>query len=196
MRVLVMHGDDNRIVPYAHSGPLSAKLLKNGKLKTYKGFPHGCRRRRRKPSTRTSSKLHPGEQGLEERRLSLIHASAKLPSHVASSRHAAGTTERPQCGHDFGPLGAVSAAARRRRALTGLLTGSPALDDVLGAYSWSVPAPTDGPSWCRRPRHERTAERGEMAQTRHCFSILVPLLPKLPGKAGVGVEMLGRIVST
>jgi non-heme chloroperoxidase len=40
--VLVMHGDDDQIVPYADSGPLSAKLLKNGMLKTYKGFPHGC----------------------------------------------------------------------------------------------------------------------------------------------------------
>jgi non-heme chloroperoxidase len=38
---LVMHGDDDQIVPYADSGPLSAKLLKNGNLKTYKGFPHG-----------------------------------------------------------------------------------------------------------------------------------------------------------
>ena len=39
--VFVMHGDDDQIVPYANSGPLSAKLLKNGTLKTYKGFPHG-----------------------------------------------------------------------------------------------------------------------------------------------------------
>jgi non-heme chloroperoxidase len=39
--VLVMHGDDDQIVPYADSGPLSARLLKNGTLKTYKGFPHG-----------------------------------------------------------------------------------------------------------------------------------------------------------
>jgi non-heme chloroperoxidase len=38
---LVMHGDDDQIVPYADSGPLTAKLLKNGTLKTYKGFPHG-----------------------------------------------------------------------------------------------------------------------------------------------------------
>jgi non-heme chloroperoxidase len=38
---LVMHGDDDQVVPYADSGPLSAKLLKNGTLKTYKGFPHG-----------------------------------------------------------------------------------------------------------------------------------------------------------
>src|SRR6266496_1247310 len=39
--VLVMHGDDDQIVPYADSGPLSAKLLQNGTLKTYSGFPHG-----------------------------------------------------------------------------------------------------------------------------------------------------------
>ncbi|BAL75185.1 non-heme haloperoxidase [Bradyrhizobium cosmicum] len=39
--VLVMHGDDDQIVPYADSGPLRAKLLKSGTLKTYKGFPHG-----------------------------------------------------------------------------------------------------------------------------------------------------------
>jgi non-heme chloroperoxidase len=37
-----MHGDDDQIVPYADSGPLSAKLLKNGTLKTYKGYPHGA----------------------------------------------------------------------------------------------------------------------------------------------------------
>src|SRR5437588_1364077 len=39
--VLVMHGDDDQIVSYADSAPLSARLLKNGTLKTYKGFPHG-----------------------------------------------------------------------------------------------------------------------------------------------------------
>ena len=39
--VLVMHGDDDQVVPYSDSAPLSAKLLKNGTLKTYKGFPHG-----------------------------------------------------------------------------------------------------------------------------------------------------------
>jgi len=39
--VLVMHGDDDQIVPYAASAPLSAKLLKKGILKTYKGLPHG-----------------------------------------------------------------------------------------------------------------------------------------------------------
>ena len=38
---LVMHGDDDQVVPYADSGPLSAKLIKGATLKTYKGFPHG-----------------------------------------------------------------------------------------------------------------------------------------------------------
>lgn len=38
---LVMHGNDDQIVPYADSGPLSAKLMKNATLKTYEGFPHG-----------------------------------------------------------------------------------------------------------------------------------------------------------
>jgi non-heme chloroperoxidase len=39
--VLVMHGDDDQIVPYADAGLLSAKLVKKGTLKIYKGFPHG-----------------------------------------------------------------------------------------------------------------------------------------------------------
>src|SRR5947199_6033492 len=39
--VLVMHSEDDQIVPYVAAGPLSAKLLKNGTLKTYKGLPHG-----------------------------------------------------------------------------------------------------------------------------------------------------------
>jgi non-heme chloroperoxidase len=40
--VLVIHSEDDQIVPYADSGPLSAKLLKHGTLKTYKDLPHGC----------------------------------------------------------------------------------------------------------------------------------------------------------
>jgi non-heme chloroperoxidase len=39
--VLVMHGDDDQIVPIADSALLAAKLLKNGTLKVYKGLPHG-----------------------------------------------------------------------------------------------------------------------------------------------------------
>jgi non-heme chloroperoxidase len=36
-----MHSEDDQIVPYVAAGPLSAKLLKNGTLKTYKDYPHG-----------------------------------------------------------------------------------------------------------------------------------------------------------
>jgi non-heme chloroperoxidase len=39
--VLVMHGDDDQIVPYAGSAPLSVKLLEHGTLKTYPGLGHG-----------------------------------------------------------------------------------------------------------------------------------------------------------
>jgi non-heme chloroperoxidase len=38
---LVMHGDDDQIVPYRDAALLSAKLLKRGTLKIYPGFPHG-----------------------------------------------------------------------------------------------------------------------------------------------------------
>jgi len=38
---LVMHGDDDQIVPVADSAPLSAKLVKNSTLKIYRNFPHG-----------------------------------------------------------------------------------------------------------------------------------------------------------
>ena len=38
---LVMHGDDDQIVPFADAAPLSVKLLKNGTLKIYTGYPHG-----------------------------------------------------------------------------------------------------------------------------------------------------------
>jgi non-heme chloroperoxidase len=38
---LVMHGEDDQIVPYADSGPLTAKLVRGATLKTYQGFPHG-----------------------------------------------------------------------------------------------------------------------------------------------------------
>jgi len=39
--VLVIHGDDDQVVPYQDSGVLSAKLVQNGTLHTYKGAPHG-----------------------------------------------------------------------------------------------------------------------------------------------------------
>lgn len=38
---LVIHGDDDQVVPIADSAELSVKLLKKGTLKVYKGYPHG-----------------------------------------------------------------------------------------------------------------------------------------------------------
>lgn len=38
---LVLHGDDDQVVPYKNAGVLSAKILKNAKLKIYPGYPHG-----------------------------------------------------------------------------------------------------------------------------------------------------------
>ena len=38
---LVMHGDDDQVVPIAAAAPLAVKLLKQGSLKVYEGFPHG-----------------------------------------------------------------------------------------------------------------------------------------------------------
>ncbi|MBV4360347.1 alpha/beta fold hydrolase [Pinibacter aurantiacus] len=39
--VLVLHGEDDQIVPIATTGAKAAKLLKNGKFISYPGFPHG-----------------------------------------------------------------------------------------------------------------------------------------------------------
>ena len=39
--VLVIHSEDDQIVPYVAAGPRSAELLQNATLKTYKDFPHG-----------------------------------------------------------------------------------------------------------------------------------------------------------
>src|SRR5690606_18849716 len=38
---LVMHGDDDQIVPIGPSAMKAVKLLKNGTLKVYEGYPHG-----------------------------------------------------------------------------------------------------------------------------------------------------------
>jgi non-heme chloroperoxidase len=39
--VLVMHGDDDQVVPFADAAPLAVKLLRKGELKVYQGYPHG-----------------------------------------------------------------------------------------------------------------------------------------------------------
>jgi non-heme chloroperoxidase len=40
--VLLIHSEDDQVVPFANSAPLAVKLLKKGELKTYSSFPHGC----------------------------------------------------------------------------------------------------------------------------------------------------------
>jgi non-heme chloroperoxidase len=67
--VLVMHSEDDQIVPYADAGPMSAKLLKNGMLKTYKNFPHGM------PTTEAST--------INADLLSFIQAKAITPAVAA-----------------------------------------------------------------------------------------------------------------
>src|SRR5881397_3535060 len=61
--VFVMHGDDDQIVPYPDSAPLSAKLLKNGTLKTYKGSRTACPPRRQTRSTPTCSRSSKRNEG-------------------------------------------------------------------------------------------------------------------------------------
>ena len=40
--VLLIHSEDDQVVPYGDSAPLAVKLLKQGQLKTYSTLPHGC----------------------------------------------------------------------------------------------------------------------------------------------------------
>ena len=91
--VLVMHSEDDQIVPYADSGRLSAKLLKNGTLKTYKGFPHGM------PTTHAdtiNADLLAFIKGLSRRKISSRRGARSRPAR-----------RRPACG----------AGCRRRRGL-------------------------------------------------------------------------------
>jgi hypothetical protein len=52
---LILHGDDDQIVPIGASAMLSSKLIKNAKLKVYKGVPTECAPRRKTRSTPTCS---------------------------------------------------------------------------------------------------------------------------------------------
>jgi pimeloyl-ACP methyl ester carboxylesterase len=78
--VLVMHGDDDQIVPYADSGPLSAKLVQNGTLKTYHGFPHGM------PTTQA-----------ETINADLLASPRPLPSWIWRSASAMSGCPKPSC---------------------------------------------------------------------------------------------------
>ena len=77
--VLVMHGDDDQIVPYADSGPLSAKLVQNGTLKTYHGLParHADHRRPRRSTPTCWPSSSPDRPG---GRAAIVPADQRLPS--------------------------------------------------------------------------------------------------------------------
>jgi len=51
---LILHGDDDQIVPIAAAGLMSAKIVKNATLKVYPGFPHGCQQPTRTRSMPTA----------------------------------------------------------------------------------------------------------------------------------------------
>ena len=41
MPTLILHGDDDQIVPIGAAAMLSSKIVKNAQLKVYEGAPHG-----------------------------------------------------------------------------------------------------------------------------------------------------------
>ena len=53
---LILHGDDDQIVPIGASALASAKLVKGARLEIYKGATHGMTRRRKRESIRTYSR--------------------------------------------------------------------------------------------------------------------------------------------
>ena len=74
--VLVMHGDDDQIVPYADSGAAVGEAVQNGTLKTYAGFPHGMPTTQADDDQRRPAGLHPVlTEGLLRRR----RAEASVP---------------------------------------------------------------------------------------------------------------------
>ena len=77
--VLVQHGDDDQIVPYEDSAPLSAKLLRNGTLKTYEGLPHGMATTHSDIINRDILAFIRGEEIAEEAPKVDVHLEAPTP---------------------------------------------------------------------------------------------------------------------
>ena len=55
---LIIHGDDDQIVPIADSALLSSKIVKNATLKIYKGAPHGAAVDAQGPAQRRPARVH------------------------------------------------------------------------------------------------------------------------------------------
>jgi non-heme chloroperoxidase len=81
--VLVMHGDDDQIVPIGAAGLMSAKILKKATLKVYHGFPHGM------PTTH-SDQINADQSDVLQRSrgwlivLTASHAAAYASNHVSA----------------------------------------------------------------------------------------------------------------
>ena len=81
--VLVMHSEDDQVVPYVASGPKSAALLRNGILKTYQGLPHGM------PTTHADL--------INADLLSFLREGSGVRGAVANSRAAVTSAGIPRC---------------------------------------------------------------------------------------------------
>lgn len=90
--VLLMHGEDDQIVPIADSALLGIKLLKNGALKTYPGFPHGM-------ATTHADQIRPAGLHQELNQPSRLrdgeHDDVVFPRFVCRSRGSANASTRP-----------------------------------------------------------------------------------------------------
>jgi non-heme chloroperoxidase len=78
--VLVIHSEDDQIVPYADSAPLTVKLLKNGTLKTYKDLPHGLCQTHPDIINRDILAFIRGEEIAEEAPKVDVHLEAPTPA--------------------------------------------------------------------------------------------------------------------
>ena len=95
--VLVMHGDDDQIVPYADSGPLSARLVQNGTLKTYKGFPHGMPTTHQRGPARLPAVLTDPAAGRRLWPCTLPAAGRTAPARGGSGQNTSGPPSSARC---------------------------------------------------------------------------------------------------
>ncbi len=90
--VLVMHGDDDQIVPYADSAPLSGKAAAKRRLgRPIKVFRTACPPPKRRPSTLTSSSSSRAEKSSNGRRNGVIPEFPKIAAHSDQGGRRTGT---------------------------------------------------------------------------------------------------------
>ena len=133
-----MHGDDDQVVPIADSAELSIKLLKDGTLKVYPGFPHGMCTDTRRRHQRGPARLHPGlNRGTPEG--SVDESDVELD--------------------DLFRNGTPGTIAGWKALADGLLTTQSCAFhrnvEISARYAWiysSCPRASSGPGWPRSPR--------------------------------------------